>query len=165
MRMTSWPAAASASARQIAVVDLPSPCDGLVTLLGTSAKLTEVLQPIDTLPPLRVLTAAGGVGDVASMQLLSRRVAEIFTEARSLADYVVVDTAPLGVVGDALALTPYADVLLLVGRTHNSDRRAVQNVVELLDRANTPPSGWVVIGDDSANRKVTYYDTGSDAAA
>jgi len=138
---------------------------GLVTLLSRSAKLTEVLQPIDTLPSLRVLTAAGGVGDVASMQLLSRRVAEIFTEARSLADYVVVDTAPLGVVGDALALTPYADVLLLVGRTHNSDRRAVQNVVELLDRANTPPSGWVVIGDDSANRKVTYYDTGSDAAA
>ena len=138
---------------------------GLATLLSTHATLTELLQPIDMLAPLRVLTAAGGVGDVANMQLLTRRVAEIFAEARSLADYVVVDTAPLGVVGDALALTPYADELLLVGRTHNSDRRAVENVVELLDRANTPPSGWVVIGDDSVKRKVTYYAAGSDAAA
>ena len=74
-------------------------------------------------------------------------------------------TQPLGVVGDALALTPYADELLLVGRMHHTDRRAVQNVVELLDRANTPPSGWVLIGDDGVRHKVTYYDARSDAAA
>lgn len=138
---------------------------GLVTLLNSSARLTDVLQTIDTLPTLRVLTAAGGVGDVANMQMLSRHVAEIFAEARSIADYVIVDTAPLGVVGDALALTAYADELLLVGRTHHSDRRAVENVVELLDRANTPPRGWVLIGDDTVKRDVTYYDAGSGAAA
>jgi len=138
---------------------------GLVTLLSTPARLKDVLQPMDTLPPLRVLTAAGGVGDVGNMQLLARRAALIFAEARTLADYVIVDTAPLGVVGDALALTPYADELLLVGRMHHTDRRAVQNVVELLDRANTPPSGWVLIGDDRVRHKVTYYDAGSDAAA
>lgn len=143
---------------------LPS-SKGLVTLLSTPARLKDVLQRIDRLPSLRVLTAAGGVGDVANMQLLTRRVALIFAEARTLADYVIIDTAPLGVVGDALALTPYADELLLVGRMHHSDRRAVQAVVELLERANTPPSGWVLIGDDSVKRKVTYYDAGSDAAA
>ena len=138
---------------------------GLVTLLSSPARLADVLQTIDTIPTLRVLTAAGGVGDVGNVQLLARRVAEIFAEARSIADYVIVDTAPLGVVGDALALTPYADELLLVGRMHHTDCRAVQNVVELLDRANTPPSGWVLIGDDGVRHKVTYYDAGSDAAA
>ncbi|MDX6718157.1 MAG: hypothetical protein QOJ63_411 [Solirubrobacteraceae bacterium] len=137
---------------------------GLVTLLNSLTSLEELLQPIEALPQLRVLTTAEGAGDVASMQLLTHRLAEILTEASALADYVIVDTAPLGVVGDALALTPYADELLLVGRTRNSDRRAVANAVELLERANTPATGWVMIGDDSINRKVTYYYAGSDAA-
>jgi capsular exopolysaccharide synthesis family protein len=137
---------------------------GLVTLLNSHASLDDLLQPIEQLPQLRVLTASEGAGDVANMQLLTRRLAEILAEASSLADYVIVDTAPLGVVGDALALAPYANELLLVGRTRNSDRRAVANAVELLDRANTPPTGWVMIGDDSINRKVTYYYAGSDTA-
>jgi Mrp family chromosome partitioning ATPase len=111
-----------------------------------------------------VLTAAGGIGDVANVQLLTRRLAEILAEASSLADYVIVDTAPLGVVGDALALTQHADVLLLVGRARNSDRRAVENAVELLESAHTPPTGWVVIGDDTAKRRAAIY-AGSDTAA
>ena len=125
---------------------------GLATLLSTSATLDDLLQRPAKLPPLRVLTGAGGAGDVASGQLLTRRLAEILAEARSLADYVIVDTAALGVVGDALALSPYAEELLLVGRTRNSDRRAVENAVELLESANTPPTGWVVIGDDGFKR-------------
>jgi capsular exopolysaccharide synthesis family protein len=138
---------------------------GLVTLLSSSATLTEVLQPVDQLPPLQVLTGAGGVGDVANMQHLTRRVDELLAEARLLADYIVVDTAPLGLVGDALALTPFADELLLVGRTHNSDRRAVEHAIELLDRANTSPTGWVVIGDDSIKRTVSYNYAGGGSGA
>jgi Mrp family chromosome partitioning ATPase len=131
--------------------------NGLVALLTKSATFEELLQPIDKLPPLRVLTVASGSGDVANMPLLARRLSEILGEASALADYVVVDTAPLGVVGDALALTPYADELLLVGRPQNTDRRALENAVALLDRTKTPPTGWVVIGDDSARRDAYYY--------
>lgn len=138
---------------------------GLVTLLSTPATLPELLQPIERLAPLRVLTAASSVGDVANLQLLTHRVATIFTEARSLANYVIVDTAPLGHVGDALALTPYADELLLVGRTNNSDRRAVARAVELLERAKTSPTGWVVIGDDSLGRDGSYVYGGRERAA
>jgi len=137
---------------------------GLVTLLSTPATLNDLLQPMHTLPALRVLTAAGGAGDDAHMQLLTGRIAEILARAGSLADYVIVDSAPLGVVGDALALTPYADELLLVGRPHNTDRRAVESAVELLERARTPPTGWVVMRDDSVDRKGSYYYAGSDAA-
>jgi capsular exopolysaccharide synthesis family protein len=137
---------------------------GLVSLLSAPGTLVELLQRVETVPSLRVLTAAGGIGDVANVQLLTRRLAEILAEASSLADYVIVDTAPLGVVGDALALTQHADVLLLVGRARNSDRRAVENAVELLESANTPPTGWVVIGDDTAKRRAAIY-AGSDTAA
>jgi capsular exopolysaccharide synthesis family protein len=138
---------------------------GLVTLLSRPGTLVELLQRVETVPSLRVLTAAGGMGDIANVQLLTRRLAEILAEASTLADYVIVDTAPLGVVGDALALTPHADELLLVGRARNSDRRAVENAVELLESANTPPTGWVVIGDDNGKRRAAIHYAGSDAAA
>jgi Mrp family chromosome partitioning ATPase len=117
------------------------------------------------MPSLRVLHAAGGAGAVANMHALTRRAAGILGEAAALADYVIVDTAPLGVVGDALALTPHADEILLVGRTHNSDRRAVDTATALLERANTLPTGWVVVGDDSARRRDAYHYAGSDAVA
>lgn len=138
---------------------------GLATMLTTSTTLADLLQPIDEHPSLQVVTGGGGLGDVTNIALLTRRVAEIFTDARLLADYVVVDTAPLGLVGDALALTPFADELLLVGRAHNSDYRDVENAVELLERASTPPTGWVVIGDDSIKRTVSYNYAGGDAVA
>jgi len=137
---------------------------GLEALLSSDTTLAAKLQSLDKVRTLRVLPAVGGVGDVANMQLLSRRAADILAEASSLADYVIVDTPPLGTVGDALALAPYADELLLVGRTHHSDRRAVESTVALLQRANTPPTGWVVIGD-IIRRRDTYHYAGSDAAA
>jgi capsular exopolysaccharide synthesis family protein len=136
------------------------PLTGLTTLLTTSAKLEELLQPVDTLPAFRVLTAAGG-GDVHL--LASRRMSEVLTEARTLADYVIVDTAPLGVVSDALSLVRGADVVLLVQRLHHSDRRALQTAVELLERANTRPTGWIVIGDGAVKRKDENYYAGQGA--
>jgi Mrp family chromosome partitioning ATPase len=137
---------------------------GLAALLTKDATLEELLQPIDKLPPLRVLTVAGGSGEVANMPRLTPRLGEILAQASALADYVVIDTAPLGVVGDALSLAPFADELLLVGRAQNTDRRAVENALGLLMRAGTPPTGWVVIGDDSARRDAYYYANGGGGA-
>jgi capsular exopolysaccharide synthesis family protein len=138
---------------------------GLASLLTTSATLADLSEPIAQQPLLSVVTGGGGVGAEATIALLTRRVTEVFTDARMLADYVVVDTAPLGMVGDALALTPFADELLLVGRAHNSNYRDVENAVELLERARTPPTGWVVIGDDSIKRTVSYNYAGGDAGS
>lgn len=128
---------------------------GLEALLSSGTTLADRLLSLDRVQTLRVLPAVGGAGDIANTHLLSRRAAEILAEAGSLADYVIVDTPPLGIVGDALALAPYADELLLVGRTHHSDRRTVESTVALLQRANTPPTGWVVIAD-SVRRRDTY---------
>ena len=120
---------------------------GLATLLSTPATLAELLQPVDGLPKLQVLT--DGASDV---RLLPGALSKVIEEARSLADYVIVDTASLGVVGDALAFVQDADELLLVGRVNHSDRRAVWNMVELLERADATATGWVIIGDDNARQ-------------
>lgn len=138
---------------------------GLEALLSSRSTLGEMLLSLDKVRLLRVLPAVGGAGDVANLQLLTRRADDMLAEAKGMADYVIVDTAPMGIVGDALALAPYADELLLVGRTRRTDRRAVESTVALLERASRPPTGWVVIGDESVRRKESYHYAGSDAAA
>ena len=90
------------------------------------------------------------------LQRLDRRIDKILEEATKLADYVVIDTAPIGEVGDALTIAGHVDELLLTGRPQNTNRQALKTSVELLDRAQTPPTGWVIIGEDGARASLLY---------
>jgi Mrp family chromosome partitioning ATPase/capsular polysaccharide biosynthesis protein len=133
---------------------------GLMSLLTTQIPLDELLRATPTLAPLRVFSAAGGSGDALLLQALSRRTKEIFDEAGALADYVVIDTAPLGEVGDALPVAPLADDVLLIGRPGNTDVSAVRTTRDLLTRAGVVPSGWIVLADEDAIRSSYYQDVG-----
>jgi capsular exopolysaccharide synthesis family protein len=135
---------------------------GLGSLLNATARLDDLLQRMDRFPKLRVLTSAQGAGGDANTLLLSGRLTAILAEATALADYVIIDTAPLGIVGDALSLARHADELLFVGRIGNTDRRAAANAFELLWRAQTPPTGWVVIGAAPVRRSDAYYYAAAD---
>lgn len=137
---------------------------GLVTMLSSGTHLADILQPAPGLAPLRVVTAAVGPGDVVLLQVLSRRMDEILDEARELADYVIMDTAPLGEVGDALVLTSYVDDVLVIGRVGHTERRAVEQMAALLERAGAAPTGWVFTGDDDASRTSYEYLGMADAA-
>jgi Mrp family chromosome partitioning ATPase len=134
-----------------------STATGLGSLLNGPARLDDLLQRMDRFPKLRVLTSGRGAGGDANTLLLTGRLQAILAEATALADYVILDTAPLGIVGDTLALARYADELLFVGRIGNTDRRAAANAFELLWRAQTPPTGWVVIGAAPVRRSDAYY--------
>ncbi|HWH10004.1 MAG TPA: AAA family ATPase [Solirubrobacteraceae bacterium] len=141
-----------------------APSRGLTSLLTDSATLSELVQPVPRLAPLSVVAAAGAPGDMALLPVLAQRLAGILDEAGESFDYVVIDTAPLGEVGDTLAIVGAADDLILVGRPGNTDRAGLGLVRELLTRAGTQPSGWIVVGEDDLSRGA-YYDYGPDAAA
>ena len=63
-------------------------------------------------------------------------------------DVVVVDTAPLGEVSDALSAAIHADGVLVVVRLGHTDRAALRRVRDLLGRVGRTPVGVVVIGAD-----------------
>ncbi|WP_320672292.1 Wzz/FepE/Etk N-terminal domain-containing protein [Patulibacter defluvii] len=128
---------------------------GLVTLLGSETPLAELLHAAPRLAPLRVVPAAGQPGDVALLPVLARRLDAILAEAEQLADYVIMDTAPLGEVGDALAIVEHADDVLLVGRPGWTDQRALEVMAGLLERSSVIPTGWIISGDEVA--PPSYY--------
>jgi Mrp family chromosome partitioning ATPase/capsular polysaccharide biosynthesis protein len=131
------------------------PSDGLVALLTSRVALSELLQPAR--PNLQVLAAARGSRDNPLLHGLDRRIGEILKEAGELADYVVIDSPPLGEVGDPLTIAGHVDALLLVVRPQHTNREALWTTVELLDRAHTTPAGWVVIGEEGTRSSSYHY--------
>ncbi|MGB2710666.1 MAG: division plane positioning ATPase MipZ, partial [Conexibacter sp.] len=82
-------------------------------LFRANVRLADLLVPLPTTRALRVLSAPPR-GDISPvLEALSRRLPELLAQARELADYVVIDTAPLGRVSDALRVAAAADDVLL----------------------------------------------------
>ncbi len=129
----------------------------VATLTGTP--LSELLTPAPQLPPLNVVPAASTEGDVALLESLRRKMPGILEEARAIADYVVLDTAPLGEVSDALTIADQVDDIIVVTRPGHTNRANLQSVHDLLSSADLTPTGLLVVGD-RAGRGKTHYTYG-----
>ncbi|MDP8943938.1 MAG: hypothetical protein M3N16_07450 [Actinomycetota bacterium] len=124
------------------------PPRGLVSLLHSDSPggLAELLTPYPELPPLRIVPA-GTEGDVVLLEPLARRLPEILAEAKSLVDYVVIDTPPLGEVSDALRMAPHVDDILVVTRLGHTNRTNLEIARDLLGRSGYQPTGFIVIAE------------------
>lgn len=137
------------------ILKLESPL-GIASVLSSGRKLGEILQSPEELAPLRV-AAAGTEGEGATLvEAMNRRLAALFREARLLADYVVVDTPPLGQVSDALPAVAQADDTLVVARLRNTHSSELIQLRDLVQRTGRHPTGLVVLGDTEPGGLYTY---------
>jgi capsular exopolysaccharide synthesis family protein len=128
---------------------------GITSLLDTRAKLSVALVP-GSVPRLRVMPA----GPEASEDILPpvvARMPEIMSQLREMADYVVIDTPPLGEVSDAYQLLPFVDDVIVAARPGNTRRASFQFMRDLLGRANRVPLGIIVVGASPVRTSYAYY--------
>jgi tyrosine-protein kinase len=119
---------------------------GVLPLLTSEASLSELLLDAPGLPPnLRVIPASAN-DDVAFLEAYAHRLPEILAQAKGLADYVILDTAPLGEVSDALRFVSEVDDIIVVTRPGHTDRASFELARDLLGRAGRVPAGLLVIG-------------------
>ena len=88
-------------------------------------------------------------------------VAELFTNAERLAEYIVIDSPPLLAVIDALDLACDADAVLLVARIGETNTKRLAALGELLDRAVVEPVGIALIGGETPGGAIDYQYTPS----
>ena len=82
---------------------------------------------------------------------------QLIQQARALADYVIVDTPPLGEVSDALRLGRAVDGTLVVIRPGSTSRSQLRSTRELLERSGYFVEGAVIMGAaDAPNRAYGY---------
>jgi Mrp family chromosome partitioning ATPase len=81
-------------------------------------------------------------------------VRDLLVDLRGRADLVVVDSAPVLSVGDALVLSPHVDGSLIVIRATAAARGDLTELARLLGRAQTPTVGFVLT--DARSRAAAY---------
>lgn len=105
---------------------------GLTNETGITTYLSGQLNDIDDAiiqskvnPNLYVLPA-GPIPPNPNELLLSNRIGELFEKLRHEFEYVVIDSAPIGVVSDSYLISPYSDIQLYVARANYSTKRCLK---------------------------------------
>jgi capsular exopolysaccharide synthesis family protein len=126
---------------------------GLTSILAHGAPDNDYFTPIESVPNLKVLPA--GPRPPAPAELLaSFRMQELLAVWAKEFDHVIIDSAPLLPVIDALSLCATADGVVLVARAGLARKRALRRVMGMLSRANANRLGVVL---NAVDMQLDYY--------
>jgi Mrp family chromosome partitioning ATPase len=81
---------------------------------------------------------------------------KLIEEAAELADYVIIDSAPLSAVVDALPLAAAVDEVLLVVLLGRTRVRQISELGELLSENGITPAGFALLGAPREGRSYYY---------
>ena len=91
-------------------------------------------------------------------ELLARdSFGEVVTILRQLYDYVIFDTAPVGLVSDTIQIGRQADVTVFVCRADYTPKSALNILNDLSDEGKLPNPCVILNGIDMSKRKYGYY--------
>lgn len=128
---------------------------GLSDFLSGQNTLEEVVRPSKVNPNLSYI--AGGTHSPKAYELLeSEGLKNLLSELASRYDYVIIDTPPVLVISDALALVPAVDGTVLVCRHQVSYLNDVSRALSTLEFAKANVLG-VVVNDYVAPATNKYY--------
>jgi len=104
---------------------------GFADVLQGRCSLDEAIASIDVIPNLHVLTA--GTPSINPAELLdSSACREILTSLRKRFSYIIVDTAPIGVLTDFDLVQACCDGVIVVVRPDHTDRKLLQDAITYL---------------------------------
>lgn len=92
--------------------------------------------------------------------LLGDRMKQFFEELKARYDYVIVDSAPVGMVSDTFSLVPYSDMTLYVIRANYSDKSSLNFIEGLQNGQRLKKLYLVVNGTKIKNRNGYGYGYG-----
>lgn len=127
-------------------------------LVGKSDNLGELVSQVPDQENLYVL-ACGPIPPNPSELLLSPRVDEMFAWLRKNFDVIIIDTAPVGMVSDAMTLSKYAEATLYLVRQGHTFKKQVILIDEFY-RENKLPKVSIIINDVKMKAGYGYYGYG-----
>ena len=134
---------------------------GMSTWLAGEGNCSDIITAtgIDNL----MLAPAGPVPPNPSELIETPRMAEFIGQARKEYDYVIIDTPPLAIVTDALLISAYVDMYLLIVRQGYTSKNTLE-LIEELNKKGAIKNPAIVIND--INNKgyygygLRYYNSG-----
>jgi tyrosine-protein kinase Etk/Wzc len=131
---------------------------GITNYLVGKSNLQDVIRPVEGHENLFVL-GCGPIPPNPSELLLDQRVEDMFTWLRANFDVVLVDTAPVGMVSDAMTLGKFADCTLYLVRQGHTFKKQVALIDEFY-QDNKLPKVSIIINDVKMKPGYGYYGYG-----
>jgi tyrosine-protein kinase Etk/Wzc len=110
---------------------------GITNYLIGSAKFEELVVKVEGVDNLYVIPC-GPIPPNPSELLLDPRLDELMAEVQKRFDVVIMDTAPVGLVSDAMNLGRFADCTLYIVRQTYTFRRQINAIDELYTQKKLP---------------------------
>jgi capsular exopolysaccharide synthesis family protein len=118
---------------------------GITNYIVSNIALKELIHPVPEVENLYVIPC-GPVPPNPAEMLLNERVEQLFAELRKEFDAIIIDSAPVGLVSDAVTLSRYADATVYIVRHNYTLKKQVQFVDDLY-KQNKLPHLSIVIND------------------
>jgi polysaccharide biosynthesis transport protein len=128
---------------------------GVTSILRDGVSVPEAAQRVGGIDMLRVI-ASGPVPHDPAELLGSEDMEEMLADLRKYADYVIVDTAPVLVVSDALSVAPKTDGVIIMADAGSTMRGAVKATREQLELVGANIVGAVFNNFDPSRAKMYY---------
>ena len=122
----------------------------------TRGDLDAVIQPSGVNDNLDLLLA-GPVPPNPTELLARENLGEIISILREEYDYVILDTAPVGLVTDTLEIGKYADVTAYICRADYTPKSSFRIINSLAEEKKLPNMCIILNGVDMSKKKYGYY--------
>lgn len=107
-----------------------------------------------------------GNRNASPLELLAdERFANLVREARGKFDRIVLDTAPINAVSDTLLIVKHSDATAFVVRSRKTPSRTLLRALQLLEKADAEPAGFILNRLPSKLADYYYYDAGKYSSA
>lgn len=139
------------------VFNIPKKEHGITQYLtNTTTNIMDLVQPSDVNQNLFILP--GGTVPPNPTELLARDgLDKAISELKKNFDYVILDTAPIGMVTDTLLIGRVADLSVYVCRADYTRKAEFTLINELAENGKLPNLSIVINGLDLNRRKYGYY--------
>ena len=131
---------------------------GLTNFLLGKAAVESLPIPIESIPNLYVLPC-GPVPPNPSEMLLDPRVKDLFDWLKQNFDAIIMDTAPVGMVSDALTLSKFADATLYIVRQGHTYKKQIGMIDEFYTQGKLPRMS-IILNDVKVKSGYGYYGYG-----
>lgn len=127
---------------------------GLTDILVGEYEIEKVKHIINE--NLSVITTGKKVPTAAEL-ISSREFKHMINKLREDYDYIIIDSAPINIVSDAMGILEDVDGVLLVARYRKTKKRSVYSVCKKINQANGKIIGVVFNGIELNSNSYYYY--------
>lgn len=131
---------------------------GISNYVVGKAQLSDLIIPVPEAENLFVLPC-GPIPPNPSELLLDKKITELFAYLKTQFDIIIVDTAPVGIVSDALTLGKFADTTLYITRQGYTYKKQIVMINDLYMQKKLPKMS-VIVNDVTAGHGYGYYGYG-----